>query len=437
MFDELHGRLEQVFRSLRGRGKLSEDNIRASMREVRRALLEADVHYDVARDFVRAVESRAVGREVLRSITPGQQVVKIVHDELTVLLGATAAELVRAPERPTTVMLVGLQGSGKTTLAGKLALAGKRRGEQVRLVAADVQRPAAIDQLEVLGKQIDVEVFARRASTPDATPDVIAITREALADGERFDTVILDTAGRLTIDDAMMDELRRVRECARPTEVLLVVDAMTGQDAVRTASAFDEALGVDGIVLTKLDGDARGGAALSMRAVTGKPIKLASVGERLEALETFHPERTASRILGMGDVVSLVERAEEVMDAEEAARLERKIKKQEFDLEDFLKQIEQLQKMGPLGDLMKMIPGMNKLKGLQVDDRALVPVRAMIQSMTPAERARPRLIDGSRRRRIARGSGTSVQQVNRLLQQFGQVQKLMKEMQAGRLRLPF
>jgi signal recognition particle subunit SRP54 len=384
-------------------------------------------------DFVRAVEKKAVGQEVLRSITPGQQVVKVVHDELVELLGGTATELLKATKPPTITMLVGLQGSGKTTLAGKLARAAKKRGERTLLVAADVVRPAAIDQLEVLGRSIDVEVFARREENPDA----VKVATDALAEHRQsFDTIILDTAGRLAIDEAMMAELRAIRDGVRPTEVLLVVDAMTGQDAVRTAATFDGELGIDGIAVTKLDGDARGGAALSMRTVTGKPIKLASVGERLEALEVFHPERLASRILGMGDVVSLVERAGEIIDADEAEQLERKIRKQEFTLEDFLKQIQQLKKMGPLGDLMKMLPGMGKLKGLEVDDDALKPVQAIIHSMTPAERQRPKIIDGSRRRRIARGSGTSVQQVNRLLQQFGQVQRLMKEMQSGRLRLP-
>jgi signal recognition particle subunit SRP54 len=434
MFDELTGRLEQVFRGLRGRGKLTEANVRTSLREVRRALLEADVHYEVARDFVRRVEQRAVGQEVLRSITPGQQVIKIVHDELVELLGGTTAELVRAPEPPTIQMLVGLQGSGKTTLAGKLARAARKNGQRPLLVAADVVRPAAIEQLRVLGASIGVAVFAPDQESPDA----LEVVRQALARNDGADTVILDTAGRLAIDESMMAELRDIRRTARPTEILLVVDAMTGQDAVRTAAAFDSELGIDGVAITKLDGDARGGAALSIRAVTGKPIKLASVGEKLEALEAFHPDRIASRILGRGDVVSLVERAEEMIDAEEAARLEEKLRRQEFTLEDFLQQIEQLQKMGPLGDLLKMIPGMGKqLKGAQVDEDALRRTRGIICSMTKAERGQPKLIDGSRRRRIARGSGTSVQDVNRLLQQFGQVQKMMKSVRSGRLKLPF
>ncbi len=433
MFDELTGRFERVFKTLRGRGKLTEANIRESMREVRRALLEADVHYEVARDFVKRVEERAVGQEVLRSITPGQQVVKIVHDQLVTLLGDSAADLVKAAEPPTVIMLVGLQGSGKTTLAGKLALRAKKAGERAKLVAADLVRPAAVEQLETLGRSIDVPV-----ALPRAGADAPAAVRQGLAEAAGADPIIIDTAGRLAIDAPMMAELDEVRQVAKPTEVLLVVDAMTGQDAVRTALAFDQELGVDGIALTKLDGDARGGAALSIRHVTGKPIKLASVGEKLSALEAFHPERMAGRILGMGDVVSLVERAESVMDADEAARLEEKFRRDEFTLDDFLKQIEQLQKMGPLGDLMKMIPGMgSQLKGVEVDDRAFVRIRGIICSMTMAERTRPKLINGSRRRRIARGSGTSVQDVNRLLQQFGQAQKMMKQMRSGRLKLPF
>jgi signal recognition particle subunit SRP54 len=383
----------------------------------------------VVRDFVKRVEAKAVGQEVLRSIQPGQQVIKAVHDELIDLLGGTTAELARAKNPPTVVLLAGLQGSGKTTLAAKLARRAQKAGERPLLVAADLVRPAAIDQLEVLGRECGIQVFARREET-----DAVAVVEAALASAGGFDLVIVDSAGRLHIDAEMMAELRAIKEKARPTEVLLVVDAMTGQDAVRTASAFDDQLGIDGIAVTKLDGDARGGAALSIRAVTGKPIKLASVGERLEALDAFHPERMASRILGMGDVVSLVERAQDAIDTEEAERLEAKLRKEGFSLDDFLSQLRQLKKLGPLEDLLKMLPGMGAISNLKVDEQALKHIEGMICSMTPEERRRPQIIDGSRRQRIASGSGTTVQDLNRLLKQFAQVQQMVKRMGGGRMK---
>jgi signal recognition particle subunit SRP54 len=427
MFDELTGRLVRVFQGLRDRGKLSESNIRDALREVRRALLEADVSYEVVRDFVQRIEGEAVGQATLKSIEPGQQVVKVVHDGLVELLGREAEPLRRAAAPPTVILLVGLQGSGKTTLAAKLARKSQKAGERVLLVAADLVRPAAVDQLEVLGQEVSVPVFARRDRT---APEVV---EEALREGKSYDTLILDSAGRLAIDEPMMAELQAIKNRARPTEVLLVVDAMTGQDAVRTASAFDRALGIDGVVLTKLDGDARGGAALSIRAVSGKPIKLVSTGERVEALEVFHPQRMASRILGMGDVVSLVEKAQEAIDTEGAIALETKLRSTGFGLDDFLDQLRQLRRLGPLEDLLKLLPGMGGLAGLKVDERALRRIEGMICSMTLAERRRPQIIDGSRRQRIARGSGTSVQDLNRLLRQFSQMRDLMKRFGGGRL----
>lgn len=428
MFDELTGRLGQVFRALRDRGKLTEDNVRESLREVRRALLEADVHFEVVRDFVRRVEAKAVGQDVLKSIQPGQQVIKVVHDELVALLGGTTAELAPAKTPPTVILLAGLQGSGKTTLAAKLARRAQKRGERPLLVACDLVRPAAIDQLEVLGRECGVTVFARRE-----VRDAVAVAEEALREAQGYDLVIIDSAGRLHVDTEMMAELRAVKAKARPTETLLVVDAMTGQDAVRTASTFDAELGIDGVVLTKLDGDARGGAALSIRAVTGKPIKLASVGERVDALDVFHPERMASRILGMGDVVSLVEKAQEAFDGEEAEKLEAKLRKDGFGFDDFLSQLRQLRKLGPLEDMLKMLPGMGAIGDLKVDERALRQIEGMICAMTPEERRRPQMIDGSRRQRIARGSGTTVQELNRLLKQFMQMRELMKRLGSGRL----
>lgn len=428
MFEDLTGKLDEIFRRLRGKGKLSEDNIRESLREVRRALLEADVNYKVARDFVEAVREKAVGQEVLKSLTPGQVVIKLVHDQLVELLGGQAAPLGRAPKAPTLVMVVGLQGSGKTTFCGKLALLLRKRGQRVMLAAGDIYRPAAIDQLEVVGREVGAPVFALRGGEKP-----LDIARQAMgrAVNEVMDWLILDTAGRLHIDDALMGELSGIKTAMQPHEILLVVDGMTGQDAVTISQTFNERLGFDGVVLTKMDGDARGGAALSVKAVTGRPIKFVSVGEKLDALEEFHPDRLASRILGMGDIVTLVERAQESVDQDEARKLEEKLRREQFTFEDFLGQMQQMKKMGPLEDILKMLPGMgSRLKGLSFDEGAMSHVEAMIRSMTPDERARPQIIDGSRRRRIARGSGTTVQEVNRLLKEFGSVQKMVK--MAGR-----
>jgi len=429
MFQELSEKLESVLRKLRGQGILSEKNISESMREVRRVLLEADVNYKVAKQFIADVEARAVGREVLQSVTPGQMVVKIIHDELQRLLGEKEAPLDFGRTLPSVIMLVGLQGSGKTMLAGKLARHLRKKGRNPMLAAADIYRPAAIEQLKVVGKSLDIATYT------EPIQDAVQISRHAVEHARKnlFDTVIIDTAGRLHIDEAMMDELRRIKEAVQPAEILFVADSMTGQDAVNTAQSFLTQLDFSGVVLTKMDGDARGGAALSIRAVTGRPIKFISVGEKLDQLEPFYPERLASRILGMGDVVTLVERAQEAVDLKEADRLEKKLRRQEFTLEDFFDQLQQIKRMGPLQDLLAMIPGAQAkaFRGLEVDERALTKVEAMINSMTPQERHQPHIINGSRRKRIARGSGTTVQDVNRLLNQFGMIQKMIKSMKHG------
>ncbi|MBI4552319.1 MAG: signal recognition particle protein [Candidatus Latescibacteria bacterium] len=443
MFEELTTRLEAVLKNLRGQGRLTEQNIDESLRQVRRALLEADVNFRVAREFIENVKQKALGQGVLKSLTPGQQMVGIVHQELIVLMGEQAVELSLAPAPPTILMLVGLQGSGKTTASGKLARLLRGRGHHPLLVAADVYRPAAIQQLQILGQTISVPVFTIDGSRDPVTICTVAVERARNA-GQ--DVVILDTAGRLHIDDEMMDELTRIKEAVEPHETLLVVDGMTGQDAVNVADTFNQRIGIDGSILTKLDGDARGGAALSIRSVTHKPIKFIGVGEKLDALEPFHPERMASRILGMGDMLSLVERAQAVIDIEEARKLEEKLRKETFDLEDFRTQLRQVSKMGSLDQILEMIPGMNKsaLKGVEMDEHALVQMEAIINSMTPAERRRPVLINGSRRRRIARGSGTTVQDVNNLLKQFEMMQKMVKRIgrlsksgRIGRQMLPF
>lgn len=436
MFQDLTDKFEGVFKKLRGHGKLTEKNIADVMREVRRVLLEADVNFKVAKDFIGRVQEKAVGHEVLRSVTPAQQVIKIIHDELAVLMGTSGVSLKTAGMPPTVLMLVGLQGCGKTTLAGKLAHYFKKQNKSVLLVAADLQRPAAVEQLKVVGKQIGVDVLADLETTP------VEICKRAIGEARQAakDLVILDTAGRLHVDEALMDELSHIREKVAPQEILFVADGMTGQDAVNTAQEFKSRLDFTGIVLTKMDGDARGGAALSIRAVTGKPIKFLSVGEKFDALEKFHPERMASRILGMGDVVTLVEKAQEAIDFEKASKLEKKLRRQEFTLEDFYDQLQQIKKMGPLQDLLKMIPGIGAkaLKGVNVDDRALVYTEAIINSMTRDERRQPRIINGSRRKRIATGSGTSVQEVNRLLNQFQTMQKMMKRMgKMGAKGMPF
>src|SRR6478609_7786222 len=423
MFDALSDKLQSALGDLRGRGVLDEESISRAMREVRLALLEADVNFEVVKDFVARVRERALGADVLKSVTPGQQVVKIVSDELTELLGSTDSRLTYAQKPPTTILLAGLQGSGKTTTAAKLARLLRDEGKKPALVAADLQRPAAIEQLRQLGAELDIPVYAEERADPvKAVRDGIAA---ATADGR--DAVILDTAGRLSIDEALMDELAAVRDEAQPTNVLLVLDAMTGQEAVNVATAFQERIDFDGVVMTKLDGDARGGAALSVKAVTGKPIKLASVGEKLDALEWFHPDRMAGRILGMGDVLTLIERAESAVEDDEKEDLERRMMQGEFSFDDFLKSYKMLRRMGPLQGVLKMIPGLGKqLEGLdQVDEKQLAQVEAVILSMTPHERRVPHVIDGSRRKRIAAGSGTSVAQVNQLIEGRKQMAKMM------------
>ena len=426
MFESLSDKLQATLGDLRGRGRLDEETISRAMREIRLALLEADVNFQVVKDFVAQVRERALGEEVLKSITPGQQVVKIVHEELTRVMGEGESKLAFG-RPPTVILLAGLQGSGKTTAAAKLALMLRKEGHKPGLVAADLQRPAAIDQLEQLGRQIGVPVYR------EDTNDPVQVVKHGLERLEDVDTIILDTAGRLQIDEELMDELARVRDAAKPLNVLLVLDAMTGQEAVNVASAFQERVAFDGVILTKLDGDARGGAALSVKAVTGKPIKFVGTGEKVEALEAFHPDRMASRILGMGDVLSLIERAEAAIEEDEKEDLERRMMAGEFTFDDFLKSYKMLRRMGPLQGVMKLIPGLGKqLDGLdQVDERQLGQVEAIILSMTPRERALPHVIDGSRRLRIAAGSGTTVTQVNQLLEGRKQMAKMMKQLGKG------
>jgi signal recognition particle subunit SRP54 len=431
MFDALSDKLQSALGDLRGRGVLDEEAISRAMREVRLALLEADVNFGVVKDFVARVRELALGEEVLKSLTPGQQVVKIVHDELARLLGEGTSQIAFAQRPPTTILLAGLQGSGKTTAAGKLALLLQTEGRKPALVAADLQRPAAIDQLIQLGQQVGVPVYADERSDPvKAVHDGIERARE---DGR--DVVILDTAGRLHVDEPLMEELAAVRKEAKPTNVLLVLDAMTGQEAVNVAQAFQERIEFDGVVMTKLDGDARGGAALSVKAVTGKPIKLASVGEKLDQLEWFHPDRMAGRILGMGDVLTLIERAEAAVEEDEKEELERRMLAGEFSFDDFLKSYKMLRRMGPLQGVLKLIPGLGKqLEGLdQVDEAQFARVEAIILSMTPHERRVPHVIDGSRRKRIAAGSGTTVEQVNQLIDARRQMAKMMKMMGSGKM----
>jgi signal recognition particle subunit SRP54 len=431
MFDTLSDKLQATLGDLKGRGRLSEEDLSKAMREIRLALLEADVNLGVVKEFVAKVKERAAGTEVLKSLTPGQQVVKIVHEELTAIMGQGGSKLAFAGRPPTVILLAGLQGSGKTTAAAKLALLLRKEGRAPALVGADLQRPAAIDQLDQLGKQIQIPVYLDRA-----TKDPVAVTRMGLeqAQAQGRDVVILDTAGRLHIDEELMSELAAVRKEAKPHNVLLVLDSMTGQDAVSVAEAFAERIAFDGIVLTKLDGDARGGAALSVKAVTGKPVKLASVGEKLDQLEYFHPDRMASRILGMGDVMTLIERAEQAAEEDEQEALERRLRQGRFTFDDFLQSYRMMRKMGPLKSIVGMIPGMGKqLQGLDVDDRQLARVEAIVLSMTPDERARPEIINGQRRARIARGSGTTVQEVNRLMAGRKQMEKMMKQIGKGKM----
>ena len=428
MFESLTTKLDSIFSQLRGRGKLTESNIKDAMREIRLALLEADVNFQVVKDFVERVREQSMGQEVMRSLTPGQQVVKIVRDELGALMGGEHHPLSIAPRPPTTILLMGLQGSGKTTTAAKLARTFKDTGHRPMLVAADVYRPAAIDQLRTLGASLDIPVFAQEDSQDVA--GICAQAREAARSGNH-NILIIDTAGRLQINAELMQELRDVKAVAPPHHSLLVVDAMTGQEAVKVAQAFDADVGIDATILTKLDGDARGGAALSIRAVVGKPIQYIGVGEKLDALEPFHPDRMASRILGMGDVLSLIEKAEQAIDEETAAELEQKLRKASFTLEDFQEQLQQIKKLGSLDSIISMIPGMKKANLPSVDDRELKRVEAIISSMTLEERRNHLIINGSRRKRIARGSGAEVGDVNRLIKQFTQTQKMMKSLMGG------
>lgn len=425
MFEELIQKLDVAVKKLRGMGKLTEKNLAESMREIRRVLLEADVNYRVVKDFVIHVQEKAVGEEVLQSVTPGQQVVKIVQDEMVRLLGQANVPLRFGNIPPSIVMVVGLHGSGKTTFVGKLGVYLSKRGRSPVLVAADVYRPAAVEQLKTLGESVDLPVFSVGAEKP------VKIAREAVSYARKqgYDTLILDTAGRLHVDEKMMSELEEIKKAVKPEEILFVADGMTGQDAVRSANSFLDRLDFDGIVLTKLDGDAKGGAALSIRAVTGKPIKFITTGEKLDGVEPFHPDRMASRILGMGDVVTLVEKAREAVDKKKAEKLAQKVKRQAFTLEDFYDQLQQVKRMGSLSQIAGMIPGFGRDLGrLQMDEAALVRVEAIINSMTVEERQKPHILNGSRRRRIALGSGTSVQDVNRLLKQFQMMQKMVKQM---------
>ena len=431
IFESLSDRLQQTFKKLRGHGKLTEDDVDEAMREVRMALLEADVNFKVVKNFVKTVKERAIGQEVLETLTPAQVVIKIVDEELTALMGGTQSRINMSPQPPTIIMMAGLQGAGKTTSVGKLGLALKKQGKRPLLVADDIYRPAAITQLEVIGKQLGLPVFKK-----EGCKDAVEIANEAVAYSQSHmnDVVIIDTAGRLQIDEKLMQELRDIKSAVHPHEILLVVDAMTGQESVNVAKSFNETLGLDGVVMTKLDGDARGGAALSIKAVTGVPIKFVGRGEKLEPLEPFHPDRMASRILGMGDVLSLVEKAQQTFDAEEAQKMAKKLRKDEFTLDDFLSQMQQVKKLGSLENILGMIPGMGGLKkqlegqDIDLNGKEMRQIEAIIHSMTPKERADISIINGSRRKRIAQGSGTRVQDVNKLLKQFGEMKKMMKKM---------
>ena len=431
MFDSLSDKLEGALRSLSGQGRITELNIAESMREIRRALLDADVNYQVARDFTERIKEKALGSDVLSSVSPGQQMVKIVYDELVHFLGETHEDVSFSAQPPTVILIAGLQGSGKTTFSGKLANYFKGKGRSPMLAAADVYRPAAVDQLEMVAESVDVPVFALREEDGSIVQDPVRIAKEAVQAARKNarDILIIDTAGRLHVDERMMTEVADIRSAVNPDEILFVVDAMTGQDAVNTAVEFNQRLNFDGVVLTKLDGDTRGGAALSIRRVVEKPIKFASTGEKMDALTPFYPERMAQRILGMGDVVSLVEKAQEQFDEKQAEKLQKKISSESFDLEDFLDQLNRLKKMGSMKDLIGMIPGVGRqVKDMDVDDDAFKYIEAIIQSMTPEERKDPQVINGSRRRRIARGAGVEVREVNQLLKQFREMRKMMKTM---------
>ena len=448
IFEGLADRLQETFKKLRGHGKLTEDDVNEAMREVRMALLEADVNFKVVKNFVKKVKERAIGQDILETLTPAQVVIKIVNEELTELMGGTQSRINISSMPPTIILMVGLQGAGKTTSAGKLGLSLKKQGKKPLLVAADIYRPAAVKQLQVLGEQLSIPVFAMEPGT-----DAVTIAKSAIAQAKSHanDIVIIDTAGRLHVDEQLMQELKDIKSEVHPHEILLVVDAMTGQDAVNVAESFNSSLGLDGVVLTKLDGDARGGAALSVKAVTGCPIKFVGMGEKLEALEPFYPDRMASRILGMGDVLSLIEKAQSTFDMEEAKKMEKKLRKDEFTLDDFLSQMQQVKKLGSIEQILGMIPGMGgikkQLEGKDVDlnGKEMKHIEAIIYAMTPKERADVNIINGSRRKRIALGSGTRVQEVNKLIKQFAEMKKMMKKMkkmQGGKMglggfKLPF
>ena len=425
-FEGLSAKLQEVTRKLRGKARISESDLKEMLREVKLALLEADVNYAIVKEFISTIQEKTLRQDVLKSLTPGQQVIKIVKDELVELLGGTESKINFTPNPPTVIMLVGLQGSGKTTTAGKLANLLRKQGKKPLLVACDVYRPAAIKQLQVVGGQLNIPVYANETSK-----DVVKIARQAIdvAISKLNDVVILDTAGRLHIDEELMNELKNVKAQVKPHEILLVVDSMTGQDAVNVAKSFNDALGIDGVILTKLDGDTRGGAAISVKKITGRPIKFAGVGEKLSELEVFHPERMASRILGMGDVLSIIEKAEEAINLEDAEKLEKQLKKKkDLDLDDYLTQLRQIKKMGSFSSLLKMIPGMSALKDVKVDDKEFVRIEAMISSMTKEERKNPKLLNGNRRVRIAKGSGTTVQEINKFMKSFEMTQKMMRQM---------
>ena len=428
-FDGLSSRLQEITRKLKGKARITEADLKEVLREVKLALLEADVNYKIVKDFIKVVEEKSLGQDVLKSLTPGQQVVKIVKDELVELLGGEETKINFTPNPPTIIMLVGLQGSGKTTTAGKLANIIRKQGKKPLLVACDVYRPAAIKQLQVVGKQLDIPVYVN-----ENTKDVSLIAKQAYSQAisKLNDVIIIDTAGRLQIDELLMQELKDLKANVKPHEILLVVDSMTGQDAVNIADTFNKELGIDGIVLTKLDGDTRGGAALSVKKITTRPIKFAATGEKLSDIEVFHPERMASRILGMGDVLSIIEKAEETFDLEEAEKLEKKLRKQKFDLDDYLSQLRQMKKMGSFSSILKMIPGFSAMKDVNIDDKEFVRIEAIICSMTKEERQDPKILNGQRRLRIAKGSGTTVEQINKFMKSFELTQKMMKEISSGK-----
>ena len=424
-FEGLSSRLQEITKKIKGEARITESNMKEMLREVKLALLEADVNYKIVKEFINSVQEKALGQEVMKSLKPGEQVVKIVKDEMVELLGGTESKINISPNPPTIIMLVGLQGSGKTTTAGKLANLLRKQGKKPLLVACDVYRPAAIKQLQVVGGQLNIPVYSEENSK-----DVVGIAKRAVSNAmsKLNDVIILDTAGRLHVDEELMQELKNVKISVKPHEILLVVDAMTGQDAVNVASEFNEKVGIDGLILTKLDGDTRGGAALSVKKITGAPIKFAGVGEKLSELEVFHPDRMASRILGMGDVLSIIEKAEASIDLEEAEKLEAQIRKDKFDLNDYLAQLKQIKKMGSFSSILKMIPGMNKLGDIKVDDKEFDKIEAMINSMSAEERANPKILNGSRRKRIASGSGRQVSEINRFMEAFETTQKMMKQM---------